>query len=376
MASKRDYYEVLGIHKGATDAEIKSAFRKKAMEFHPDKNKGNKDAEEKFKEVNEAYNVLSDPTKKGDYDKYGHAGVDQSTGAGPGPGGFSFDDLDFDFGDIFGSFFGGRGNTSRKRSGPVKGADLQKDIGITFEEAVFGTKKTISIIKDFQCSKCNGTGAKNGTAKQKCPTCGGSGQLKQTQKTPFGMFQNVSTCPKCHGTGEIITEKCEVCNGSGIVNKSAIINVQIPAGVDDGMILPLRGEGEPGRNGGQPGDLYLVLEVEEHKFYKRKAQDLYLDYPITPMLATIGGEIFVPTLKGKIKQKIPAGTSTGQVFRIKDGGVKHMKSNRTGDLYVKVIIETPQKLSSEEKTLYKKLLAISNDNSYKKIKEFKQKTGI
>lgn len=384
MAEKRDYYEVLGIHKGASEKEIKTAFRKLAIKYHPDKNKEDKASEEKFKEINEAYNILSDPEKKKLYDTYGHAGVDPNSGFsnGGGFGGFGggagFSNIDIDLGDIFGSFFGGGGGRS-KRNGPQRGNDIQHDISISFEEAAFGVSKKISLSKDCECKACSGTGAKNGTAKETCKTCGGTGKVQTQQKTPFGIFSNVSTCPDCKGTGERILEACPECKGTGIVRKTVSIDVKIPAGVNDGSIIPLRGQGEPGRRGGAPGDLYIVLEVREHKYFRRSDTDLYLEYPITYMSAALGDNILVPMLTEKgtanVKLKIPSGTQSGEVFRIRGKGIKHVRTGKMGDLYVQVKIEVPTRISGDEKELLNQLKNKFNNKDYKRITEFSKKIG-
>jgi molecular chaperone DnaJ len=378
---KRDYYDVLGIHKGASEQEIKTAFKKKAMQYHPDRNEGDKGAEEKFKEVNEAYAILSDKEKKDLYDRYGHAGVDPNAGFGGGGGGFGgfsgfsgFQGVDInidDLGDIFGSFFQGRGGKGgRTKNAARPGADMQHQVHISFEEAAFGVKKEIILTKDTECPSCKGTGAKNGTAKETCKTCGGTGRVQRQQKTPFGVFSNVTTCPDCHGTGEKILEACDKCKGRGIITKKVKININIPAGVDNGTILPIQGQGEPGRNGGPAGDLYVILSVSPHRFFKRDGQNLYLECPITFSEAALGGSIIVPTLKEKVKQKIPAGTQSGQIFRLKGKGMKYIRGNKTGDLYIKMVVETPTRLSGAEKELLRKFEETSEKN-YPKKQRFK-----
>lgn len=378
MAEKRDFYEVLGLKKGATDEEIKRAFRKKAMEYHPDRNPGDKAAEEKFKEVNEAYSILSDPQKKDKYDRFGHAGVDPNAGFGGG-GGFNggfggFEDI---FGDLFGGMFGGGGAYSqagaRRRNGPRKGQDLQKSVVITFEEAAFGTKKQVQINKNVSCEHCNGTGAEKESGKTTCSKCNGTGEIRTSQRTPFGQFTNVQTCDKCEGAGEVIDKPCGECNGKGKVRKTVTIAVDIPAGVDNDSVISIRGQGEPGANGGPNGDLYVVVSVEPHKLFVRKGTDLWLDMPITFSQAALGDDITVPTLKEKVSYKIPPGTQPETIFRLKGKGIKSLRSSKVGDLYVKVVLEVPTKLTGEQKKLINKLGESLGTEGYSKRKTFSEK---
>ena len=370
MADKRDYYEVLGIQKGASEQEIKSAFRKMAMKYHPDKNPGDAEAEEKFKEVNEAYSILSDPEKKDKYDRFGHAGVDPNAGFGGGgfSGGFGgFEDI---FGDIFGGGFGGCGGSSQgRRNGPRKGADLQKRMNITFEEAAFGVKKEIKITKNVKCDDCGGTGAEKGTSKSTCPKCNGTGQMRTVQNTPFGQFASSRPCDRCGGSGQIIEHVCGSCSGAGQLRKTVTLSVDIPAGVDNDSVLPLRGQGEPGINGGPSGDLYLVMAVGEHELFKRVGTDLKLDVPITFTQAAVGDEITVPTLNGKVSYKVPAGTQPNDTFRLKGKGIVSLKTGKPGDLYVKVTIEVPTKLTSEQKKLIKEFGERLTHEGYAKRKK-------
>ena len=370
--NKRDYYEVLGLQKGASEEQIKKAFRKMAMKYHPDKNPGDKTAEAKFKEINEAYGVLSDPEKKKMYDQFGHAGVDPNAGFGGGggfQGGFGgFEDIF----DMFGGMFSGRGGFGggQRRNGPMKGRDLQKGMTITFEEAAFGVKKDIKVSKYVKCSKCNGSGAEPGTSKAKCPKCGGSGQVHTQQRTPFGQFNSVQACDRCGGTGEIIEKPCSECGGSGQVKKTVTISVNIPAGVDNDSIIPIRGQGEPGTNGGPNGDLYIVLSVKPHKVFRRKGNDLQLEIPISFDQAALGAEITVPTLEEKIKYKVPAGTQPGTIFRIKGKGIVSTRTGRKGDLYVKVNLEVPTKLSSKQKDAIEKMSKELDEGCYKGKSKF------
>lgn len=382
MADKRDYYEVLGLKKGASEGEIKKAFRKMAMKYHPDKNPGDKEAEEKFKEINEAYAVLSDPDKKDKYDRFGHAGVDPNAGFGGTGGGFGgfggFEDIFDMFGGAFGGGFGGFGGGSRgRRNGPKKGSDLQKSITIDFEEAAFGVKKQIRINKYVKCKTCGGSGAAPGTSKKSCPKCGGTGEVKTTQRTPLGTFQSVSPCPDCNGTGEINETPCSDCGGTGKVRDNVTISINIPAGVDNDSVIPIRGQGEPGINGGPDGDLYIVINVRPHKLFERRGQDLWLEIPISFNQAALGDDIVVPTLEGKVSYKVPAGTQPGTVFRLKGKGIKGVRSGRKGDLYVKVTLEIPTKLNSKQKKAIEAMgKTVTNDCYHKKssfldsIKEF------
>ncbi|MBQ0079267.1 MAG: molecular chaperone DnaJ [Eubacterium sp.] len=347
MADKRDYYEVLGLQKGASDEEIKKAFRKLAMKYHPDRNPDDKEAEEKFKEINEAYAILSDPDKKDKYDRFGHAGVDPNAGFGGGGfGGFGgFEDIF----DMFGGFGGFGGGGGRRRNGPRKGNDIQKSMTIDFEEAAFGTKKEVKLTKYCKCGTCSGTGAAPGTSKKTCSRCGGSGEVRTAQRTPLGTFQSVSPCPDCGGTGEVNETPCSDCGGTGRVQDTVKISINIPAGVDTDSVIPIRGQGEPGINGGPDGDLYIVLNVRPHKLFERRGQDLWLEIPISFNQAALGDDLVIPTLEEKVSYKIPAGTQPGTVFRLKGKGIKHVRNNRKGDLYVKVNLEVPTKLNSKQK---------------------------
>ena len=378
MAEKRDYYEVLGLKKGASDDEIKKAFRKMAMKYHPDKNPGDKEAEEKFKEINEAYSVLSDPDKKSKYDRFGFAGVDPNAGFGGAGGGFGgfgdaggFDDIFDMFGGMFGGGFGG--GQQRRNNGPKKGRDLQKAITITFEEAAFGCKKELEINKYVACPTCKGEGTKPGTSKKTCPKCGGSGQISQMQRTPFGQFQSVTQCDQCGGTGQINETPCEDCKGTGKVRKTVKISVDIPGGVDNESVIPIRGQGEPGVNGGPNGDLYIVISVKPHKVFKRNGSDLYLEIPISFDQAALGAEIIVPTLEGKVSYKVPAGTQPGTTFRLKGKGVRNPRNDRMGDLYVKVNLEVPTKLNHKQKKAIEEMGKAVTEDCYQKKSTFADK---
>ena len=345
MADKRDYYEVLGLKKGASDEEIKKAFRKMAMKYHPDRNPGDKEAEERFKELNEAYSILSDPDKKDKYDRFGFAGVDPNAG------------------------FGGA-TAQQRRNAPMKGRDLQKAMKITFEEAAFGVKKKIKMTKYVTCEHCAGSGAEPGTSKKTCPVCNGTGQVNSVHRTPFGQFQSVTPCTNCGGTGEIIETPCSECGGSGRVKKSVTISVDIPAGVDNDSVISIRGQGEPGLNGGPAGDLYIVIAVESHRLFKRNGNDLYIEMPITFAQAALGDEITVPTLEEKVAYKVPAGTQPGTTFRLRGKGITPARTNRTGDLYVKVNIEIPTKLSGKQKRAIEEMNKALDIECYQKKKSF------
>ena len=369
MAEKRDYYEVLGLQKGASEDEIKKAFRKLALKYHPDKNPGDKEAEEKFKELNEAYSILGDPEKKAKYDQFGHAGVDPNAGFG-GAGGFEgfggFEDIF----DMFGGMFGGGRAGGARRNGPRKGRDLQHAMTITFEEAAFGTEKKVKLNKRVKCTHCDGSGAEPGTSKSTCPKCGGTGQITRNQQTPIGTFQTSTTCDRCGGTGEIIETPCKECGGTGKIKKSVTLSVKIPAGVDDGSVITLRGQGEPGEHGGPEGDLHIVLRVKPHKLFKRIGNDLQIEIPITFEQAALGDELVVPTLNEKVKYKIPAGTQPGTIFRLKGKGIHPEKFGRNGDLYIKVNLEVPNKLNGKQKEAIKKMAKEVDTNCYKKKSGF------
>lgn len=353
--SKRDYYEVLGVSKNASAEDIKKAYRKLARQYHPDVNKA-PDAEEKFIEVKEAYDVLSDEQKKAAYDRFGHAGVNQQGGMG------GFDGADFGgFGDIFDMFFGG-GGRRRNPNAPRQGADLQYTMHIDFKEAVFGKSTEISIPKEETCGTCNGSGAKPGTQPETCHVCKGMGEVEVQQQTPFGRIVNRRTCSTCQGKGKIIKVRCVECNGAGRVRKNKKISVNIPAGVDDGSQLRVSGEGEAGFNGGPPGDLYIVLRVKSHEFFDRQGDDIYCEVPINFAQAALGDEIEVPTLEGKVKLKVPAGTQTGTFFRLKDQGVPRLRRSGRGDQHVRVNIVTPKKLTERQKELLREVFEMDQNS--------------
>ncbi|NMS89941.1 molecular chaperone DnaJ [Clostridioides difficile] len=376
MSTKRDYYEVLGISKGAEAQEIKKAYRKLAMKYHPDRNPGDEEAEEKFKEINEAYEVLSDDTKRKTYDQFGHDGLNGQGGFG-GQGGFNgqgfggFEDM---FGDIFGDMFGGGfGGGRQRRRGPQRGADIRQSVTISFEEAAFGKKMSIKVNRSEECEECSGTGAKPGTSKKTCSTCNGTGQVRTVQRTPFGNIASSRPCSACNGTGEVIESPCSKCHGTGNTRKVKTIEVDIPAGIDDGQMIKLSGQGEVGEKGAPRGDLYIVVNVKSHPLFTRDGNDIYFEMPITFVQATLGDEIEVPTLDGKVKYSIPEGTQTGTVFRLKEKGIPRIRGNSRGDQYVKVVVEIPKKLNDKQKDLLREFAKECGSNVHEKKKTFGQK---
>lgn len=371
MADKRDYYEVLGLSKGATDDEIKKAYRRLAKQYHPDMNPGDKVAENKFKEVNEAYDVLGDPDKKEKYDQYGHAAFDPSSGFGGGGfgGGFGFDG--FDISDIFSNIFGG--GSSRRQNGPVRGEDIRYRLTLSFEEAVFGCKKEISYQRVQKCPECSGSGAAKGTSAKTCPDCQGRGQVKVQQRTPFGVMQSTTTCSKCRGTGKIIETPCKNCRGSGFVKASKKLEVSIPAGIDDGQGVVLRGEGCDGRNGGSAGDLVITVNVRPHAFFEREGSDIYCDIPVTYADMTLGAKITVPTIDGTETIDIPEGTQTGTTFTLKGKGVKIVNTQKRGNMYVTAVIETPKGLDRKQKELLKQFSDSLKGSNHSKKEKFSKK---
>ena len=386
MSTKRDYYDVLGVDKSADATAIKKAYRKLAMKYHPDKNPGDKEAEEKFKEINEAYEVLSDETKRRNYDQFGHEGVNgQGFGGAGGFGGQGFGGFDDIFGDIFGDMFGGgfSGGSRQRRRGPERGADIKQRVNISFEEAAFGKKVQVKINRSEECDQCHGSGAKPGTSKKTCPTCHGSGQVQSVQRTPFGNIASTRTCSTCNGEGEVIDSPCSKCHGKGSIRKSKTIEVDIPAGIDNGQMIKLGGQGELGTRGGPRGDLYIEVNVQSHPLFTRDGYDVYLEMPITFAQATLGDKIQVPTLDGKVEYEVPEGTQTGTVFRLKGKGIPKLKSNVRGDQYVKVTVEIPKKLNEKQKELVRefakecgqevhqrqKTLSDKIDNFFKNLKK-------
>jgi molecular chaperone DnaJ len=360
---KRDYYEILGVQKNVNPQELKSAFRKVALQYHPDRNPGNNEAEEKFKEASEAYEVLSDPERRSRYDKFGHAGA---SGQGfEGFGGFQGVNINDIFGDIFGEIFGG-GRARGGRGGPGRGADLRYNLEISFEEAAFGCRPKVPIPRPKKCETCSGSGSKSGMPPKPCGTCGGVGEVRFTQ----GFFAVSRACSDCNGTGAVIPDPCSKCKGSGKVPSEEVIEVNIPAGVDNGTRVRLSGMGEPGDRGGQAGDLYVTVIVREHPLFQREDYEVFCEVPISFTHAALGAKIDVPTLDGKVKMTIPAGTQSGKVFRLKGKGIPHLHSQQRGDQHVRVTIETPTDLSSKQRELLEKFAELSGEESHPQSKSF------
>ncbi len=375
MAEKRDYYEVLGIKKGASEDEIKKAYKKLARKYHPDMNPGDKEAEEKFKEVNEANEVLSDPEKKARYDQFGFAGVDPNYGAGAGGGayggGFDFGDL----GDIFGSFFGGGfgGGQRRNPNAPQRGESIRASVSVSFTEAAFGCEKSVTLERSEQCPTCKGNGCAPGTTPEICPDCHGTGTVQTRRQTPMGVFASNGPCRKCGGTGRLIHQPCPDCRGTGAVRKRKTIKINIPAGIDHGQTISLRGQGNAGKNGGPAGDLLITVMVQPHELFRRDGVDVFCEAPITFAQAVLGAELEIPTIDGKVKYSIPEGTQTGTVFRLKGKGIPVLNGRGRGDQYVTVTIETPRNLNKEQKEALRRFSETLGESNYEKRKSFFKK---
>lgn len=356
--AKRDYYEILGLERNASEADIKKAYRRLAMKYHPDRNPDDAEAEEKFKEVQEAYETLSDSKKRAAYDQFGHAGVDPNMG-GAGPGGGHFGDI---FGDIFSDIFGGGGGGGRGgRSRIFRGRDLRYNLELSLEDAVHGTEVSIRIPTMEECGECGGSGARKGSKPSSCPTCDGRGQVRIQQ----GFFSIQQTCPRCEGTGEVVSDPCPKCRGEGRVKETKTLSVKVPAGVDDGDRIRLAGEGEPGRNGGPHGDLYVEVSIKPHPIFRREDNDLVCEVPISFVTAALGGEVEVPTLDGRVSLKIPEETQSGRVFRLRGKGVRPVRGGAPGDLLCKVVVETPVNLTKRQKELlreFQRSMAESNSH--------------
>ena len=369
MAEKRDYYEVLGLNKGASEDEIKKAFRQSAKKYHPDLHPGDKTCEEKFKEVNEAYEVLSDKDKRARYDQFGHAGVDPNFGAGAGGGNPFAGGIDID--DIFSSFFGGFGGRRQGRANaPQRGSDVEASVTISFEEAAKGCQKTISYNSVSVCDECGGTGAAAGSQPKTCSACGGSGRVTINQRSPFGVIQTQRSCDACHGTGKIVDNPCRKCSGSGRQRKSRTVDVTIPAGIKDQQILNVGGHGNAGYNGGPAGDLHVYVNVKSHSLFERRGDDVWCDLPITFPQAVLGAEVTVPTLDGKVKYTIHEGTQPNDVFKLKGRGIQHLGGRGKGDQYVRVVVEIPKSLSGKQKDIVREFDKLTSDKNYARRKSF------
>ena len=381
MSAKRDYYEVLGVDKNASAAEIKKAYKKMMLKHHPDRNPDNREeAEEKSKEINEAYDVLKDPQKKARYDQFGHAAFD-GPGGGGGAGGFGAADFSDIFGnmgfggggggfaDVFETFFG-NGGRGKRRTGPVRGSDLRIDQEITFEEAAFGKELEMDIPRSEDCTACHGTGAAAGSKPEPCPECHGTGQQQVAQNTPFGRMINARTCPRCHGTGSIIKNPCPACQGKGKKRVTRKIKVNIPKGIDDGSRVRVTGGGDTGTRGGENGDLYVYIRVKPHKIFRRQGNDVLVEVPVSIVQASLGGSVQVPTIDGLVELKIPAGIQTGKVLRIREKGVPHLRGNGRGDELVVVKVLTPQNLSEKQKELLRQFGELSGENVNLEQKSF------
>ena len=360
MASKRDFYEILGVSKSASADEIKKAYRKVAMQFHPDRNPGDKPSEEKFKEAAEAYEILSDQDKRAQYDRFGHSAFGQGRGGGGGFGGMNTEDIFSQFGDVFGddmfgNFFGGGGRSRGGRSKGVRGSNLRIKIKVNFEEIAKGATKTVKVKKYVSCSTCNGSGAKDKNSMQTCGTCGGNGQVRRVQNTFLGQMQTVTTCPACNGEGSTITNKCTACKGEGRVYGEETVTLDIPAGVQDGMQLSMSGKGNTGERGGPPGDLIILIEEEEHEQLQRDGLNVAFDLHVSFPDAVFGTQVEVPTIDGRAKIKIPPGTQSGKIFRLKGKGFPSINSHEKGDQLIHVNVWTPQHVSSEEKDILEKM---------------------
>ena len=374
MADKRDYYEVLGVDKAVNDDDLKKAYRKAAKKYHPDLHPGDAEAEKNFKEVNEAYEVLSDKEKRSRYDQFGHAGVDPNFNPGGFGGGFGggFSGDFGDLGDIFSSFFGGGFGGGRRQNpnAPRRGNDASAAVYLSFEEAAKGCKKTIKVTKIENCTDCGGSGCQTGSSPKTCPVCHGSGQVTSVQRTPFGQMQTQTVCNHCHGTGKIIDNPCKKCAGKGRIRHTVEQLVDIPAGIDDGQIISLRGGGDAGANGGPSGDLRISVNVRPHPIFERDGFDVYCEIPITFTEAALGAEIVVPTLDGKVKFTIHEGTQPGDEFKLKGKGIQRLNYAGKGDQYVKIVVEVPRDLSKSQKEKLKEFDNVTDDKNYKRQKSF------
>lgn len=372
MADKRDYYEVLGIQKGASSDEIKKAYRQCAKKYHPDLHPGDQECEEKMKEVNEAYEVLSDSDKRARYDQFGHAGVDPNYGAGAGAGAGSPFGQDFGFDDIFSTIFGGGfgGRRANSANAPMRGSDIDSEIYISFEESASGCKKDIRYNCISTCDSCHGTGAQPGTQPKTCSSCGGTGRVTINQRTPFGVVQTQRTCDACHGKGKIIDTPCRKCAGAGTQRKQKTVDVTIPAGIKDGQILNIKGRGNAGINNGPAGDLHVYVHVKSHPVFERRGDDVWCNLPLTFAQAALGAEVVVPTLDGKVSYSVHEGAQPNDVFKLKGKGFQHLNGRGRGDQYVRITVEVPKNLNPKQKELIKQLDGATNDKNYAQRKSF------
>lgn len=366
--NKRDYYEVLGIAKGASEDEIKKAYRQMAKKYHPDLNPGDKEAEARFKEVNEAYEVLSDPQKKARYDQYGHAGVDPNFGAG-GYQGYGFDGMDIDLGDIFSSFFGG-GSRRANPNAPRRGADASASVVISFEEAARGCKKQVDVRLVDTCPDCRGSGAAKGSTPQTCPSCNGTGQERRQQRTPFGVIQTQTVCSRCRGKGKIIDRPCQTCSGTGQVRRPSSVGINIPAGIADGQVITIRGKGNAGTNGGPAGDLEIQIAVRPHPVFEREGYDIHCELPLTFTQMALGAEVQVPTLDGNVSYPIREGAQPGETFRLKGKGFPFINGRGHGDEVVHITVEVPKNLTAEQKKLLRAFEESLGEKNYQKRRGF------
>ena len=370
MADKRDYYEVLGIDKSASDEEIKKAYRKLAKKYHPDMNPGDKEAESRFKEVNEAYEVLSDADKRAKYDQYGFAAFDPSSFQSSAEGFGGFADI---LNDLFGGGFGGFGGGGQSRTGPAKGSTVRASLTLTLEEAAFGCEKAVTVERYETCDTCHGNGCAPGTSPEVCPDCHGTGTVQVRRQTPMGVFATSSPCPKCGGKGRIIHQPCKDCRGSGMVRKKKTIQASIPAGIDNGQTISIRGQGNAGKNGGPAGDLLITITVRPHELFRREGTSVLCEAPITFTQAVLGAELEIPTIDGKVKYTLPEGTQSGTTFRLKGKGIPSINGRGRGDQYVTVYIETPKNLNKEQKEALKKFAETMGESNYEEQKKFFKK---
>lgn len=374
MADKRDYYEVLGVSKGASDDEIKKAYRQQAKKYHPDLNPGDAEAEKHFKEANEAYEVLSDKDKKARYDQFGHAGVDPNYGAG-GAGGWGggFGGVDIDLGDLFSSFFGGGASRRSNPNAPQVGGDVATQVVIDFAEAATGCKKQVEARVIEACSVCGGSGAAKGSSPKTCPDCGGRGQVSRQQRTPFGVMQTQTVCSRCRGKGKIVDDPCRACSGSGQMRKSNKVGINIPAGIDDGQVITIPGKGNAGKNGGPAGDLQVQVAVRPHPIFERRGYDVLCDFPVTFAQMALGAEVEIPTLSGKEKYTVKEGTQPGDTVKLKGKGIPYLNGRGTGDQIVRLVVEVPKNLTADQKRLLEEFEGTTGDRNYQKRKSFRDK---